>query len=1360
MKLSIEQKVKISIAIALALLSAMGFAAYWSMRQLHYINKDYKQVDQVIHVAERLLSELKDTETGQRGYLLTGQKQYLEPYYSGIAASQQRFKQLSLLLGRQPRQVQAINALNALIRSKLAELELTIRLKQTKGTNAALQVVNNNQGKYDMDKIRVAIQDMETDIRGQQKVHESKIIDSIQAIAPALGGFGLFGLGSMGMTVFVIDRDLKRRYHLEAKLKKSEEHYRSVVVSMTEGVIVQNAQGKILDCNDSAAAIAGLPRDQIIGRTSRDPIWNVIHEDGTPVMGENHPSLIVLRTGQPQSNVVMGFHQPNDDLRWLSTNSEPLWNADKTQPEGVITTFSDITKRKWAEEQGRLVQILALEIGMAKDLTSALQAVLKTVSKIRGFAIGEAWIPCPDDNVLKFNSVWHPNTNNEEGDCPFLLSQFTQKSKSLTFALGKGLPGRVWLSKTAEWQADVSQLPEVLFHRCVVAQEFGIKAALGIPVLANREVLAVLVFFKIESAARDDLLIESLATVSTQLSLVLQRKRAEEALRENELRLRLAMEGSGDGFWNWNIAIGDIYLSPQWLGMLGYAVGELPLKVSTWEKLIHPEDYLWVTKLLQAHLGDSSIPYRLEYRLLTKAGDWKWMANYGKVMEWDETGQPLRMAGVHRDIHHNKQAALALQKSEAEFRALFGAMHDLVVIRDAEGRCIRVLANHSQNLVKPQEALLGKTLHETFPEKQADLLLNSIHQALTLQETVMCDCSFNLKDEIRWFSIHMSPLPDNTVMAVIRDISDRKRLEQELFREKELAQVTLHSIGDAVITTDAEGNIQYFNPVAETLTGWSQAQTYGLPLIKVFNIINENTRELVDNPVDKALREGRIVALANHTLLIARDGREIPIEDSAAPIRDYHGNLIGAVLVFHDVTQNRSLTKQLSWQASHDPLTQLVNRREFEQRVEQSLESAQNQGVCHALCYLDLDQFKIVNDTCGHGAGDELLRQVTALLQAQVRKTDTLARLGGDEFGVLLHQCPLPQALRIANDMRECIQAFRFVWEEQTFKIGASIGLISINAHSESLSSLMSFADSACYAAKNKGRNRVHVFQTDDQDLLQQRGEMQWATRLSRALEEDRFCLYYQTIAAIFPTQQNGEHYEVLLRLRDESGHLVSPMTFIPAAERYGLMHLIDRWVIRTLFTTQGQHYRDIWNQCTIEGNSCNALYAINLSGASINDEQFVEFLHEQFRLHQVPPQLICFEITETMAIANLTKARQFIHELHQLGCCFALDDFGSGMSSFGYLKNLPVDYLKIDGEFIRHMVDTPVDEAMVEAMTRIGHVMGIKIIAEFVENDAILERLKVLSVDYAQGYGIAKPLPLLENQQSKLGESTLEAII
>ncbi|MFN6485035.1 MULTISPECIES: EAL domain-containing protein [unclassified Nostoc] len=587
---------------------------------------------------------------------------------------------------------------------------------------------------------------------------------------------------------------------------------------------------------------------------------------------------------------------------------------------------------------------------------------------------------------------------------------------------------------------------------------------------------------------------------------------------------------------------------------------------------------------------------------------------------------------------------------------------------------------------------------------------------------------FELYTRSQW----ISDRPVGRVFS-FRDITERKQMQEALFYEKELAQVTLHSIGDAVITTNATGKIEYLNPVAEMLTGWSQQQVKGLPLKEVFRIFHETTREPAENPVEKALKSGRIVGLANHTVLITRDEREIAIDDSAAPIRDRHNQIVGAVMVFHDVTQNRSLSRQLSWQASHDSLTGLVNRHEFEQRLEQAVSNAKIYKLEHALCYLDLDQFKIVNDTSGHAAGDELLRQVTRLLQMKIRQTDVLARLGGDEFGALLYQCSLEKAMQIANIWRETIQGFRFIWQDNIFAVGVSIGLVKINASTENQASLLSHADAACYVAKDKGRNRVHVFQSDDEELLQQRGEMQWVSRINKALTENRFCLYSQAIVAIAPTQAEEIHYEILLRLRDEKGNLVVPMAFIPAAQRYNLMPTIDRWVIKTLFKS--------WSLA--EHNS-KTVYAINLSGTTINDDQFISFLREQFLLHHIRPQSICFEITETVAIANLTKACQLISELQQYGCRFSLDDFGSGMSSFTYLKTLPVNYLKIDGGFIKNIIENSVDDAMVEAIARIANVMGVKTIAEFVENDAILQRLKALGVDYAQGYGVAKPRPLV----------------
>ncbi len=595
---------------------------------------------------------------------------------------------------------------------------------------------------------------------------------------------------------------------------------------------------------------------------------------------------------------------------------------------------------------------------------------------------------------------------------------------------------------------------------------------------------------------------------------------------------------------------------------------------------------------------------------------------------------------------------------------------------------------------------------------------------------------------------------------LLRYLDERDRIQQTLYQEKELAQVTLRSIGDGIITTDRSSAIVALNLAAEKLVGWQTAEVKGKPLQAVVQIIDEVTSAPVDDLVAKALREGQRVESLNRNLLVARNGDRVAIDISVSPIHAYNSQNIGAVMVFRDVTLERTMSRQLSWQANYDSLTGLVNRWEFENRLEQALAGAKAQRQHHTLCFLDLDRFKLVNDTIGHIAGDELLRQVSVILQQHLRKTDTIARFGGDEFTVVLYHCQQPEALTITQNLLKHLQEFRFVWEDKVFNVGASAGLVAITADSLNITDILRAADAACYAAKDAGRNRIYVYQPDDQTLTQQHGEMQWVARIDAALKENRFRLYYQAIAPLPATKEPlspavcpipnvpfHQHYEVLLRLQDETGKLISPMAFMPAAERYNLMPQIDRWVISTLFASQATQYQNLWRHCQTYGGHC--LFTINLSGDSLNDEQFTKFLYEQFRLHQVPPQVICFEITETVAVGNLQQTAQLIREFKALGCHFALDDFGSGMSSFGYLKNLPVDYLKIDGEFVKDIVENPTADAFVEAINRIGHVMGMQTIAEFVANKAILDKISAIGVDYAQGYYIAEPRPLEPTAES-----------
>jgi diguanylate cyclase (GGDEF)-like protein/PAS domain S-box-containing protein len=582
--------------------------------------------------------------------------------------------------------------------------------------------------------------------------------------------------------------------------------------------------------------------------------------------------------------------------------------------------------------------------------------------------------------------------------------------------------------------------------------------------------------------------------------------------------------------------------------------------------------------------------------------------------------------------------------------------------------------------------------------------------------------------------------------------------ERQEREERYRAVVTQASEGIFLVDADTKRFLEA-NAALQKLLGYTSEEVLGLTL---YDAIADD-RKSID--YDVAHMRTKKHHFSGERRYRCKNGSLVDVEVSANLIS--YAEKDAFCIVVRDITDRkqaeqtlRESERRLSWQASHDPLTELVNRREFEQSLQQAVVSATTSDYRHVLCYLDLDQFKIVNDTCGHVAGDELLRQVSTLFKTGLRKSDILARLGGDEFGILLYQCPLVQAVRIANMLRERIHKFRFKWEDKTFSIGVSIGLVVIDADTQSSATVLSAADTACYAAKNNGRNRVYIYRIDDCELVQQRGEMQWVSKIPKALEENRFRLYSQRIVPLAQTESKSEHCEVLLRLEDETGKIVSPMAFIPAAERYHQMHLIDRWVVSTLFAYLGQHSQE--NCVCSQVQDCPRMYAVNLSGDSINDDQFINFVQEKFALHRIPPSIICFEITETVAITNLAKTAEFISKFKALGCHFALDDFGSGMSSFAYLKNLPVDYLKIDGILIKDIVKDAIASEIVEAIARIASVMQIETIAEFVENDAILMKLKSLGVDYAQGYSIAEPcllekavsqvqaLPLVDNKEGR----------
>ncbi len=678
---------------------------------------------------------------------------------------------------------------------------------------------------------------------------------------------------------------------------------------------------------------------------------------------------------------------------------------------------------------------------------------------------------------------------------------------------------------------------------------------------------------------------------------------------------------------------------------------------------------------------------------------------------------------------------------ERLYGTLWETTTDAVLILDTDS--VIVAANPASDAVlgyRP-EALVGRNLdvlqhahhreaHRAGMRRYLDSGVRTLDWRATETVAVRADGS-DVPVDIAFADIEIEG--KRLFVGFFRDISARKQAEQALSDERERAQTTLRSIADGVVTVDPGGVVTFINTAAEQLTGWSSAEALGRNCSQVLHLAQED--HAVQALVDQTMAGGAPLQLGDRAVLVRRDGDVFSVEGSFAPLLDRDARAAGVVIAFRDVSPARRMAAQLRHQARHDHLTGLVNRVEFDRRLHAALRSAGARRMPHALLYLDLDQFKIVNDTCGHTAGDELLRQLSAVLRTVLGPRDVLARLGGDEFGVLLEDSAPATSRATADALRRAAADLRFGWQGTRFPVTVSIGQVDFDDASMTPIELLGAADAACYVAKEQGRNRIHAYRPDDDAIARRHGEMEWIGRLNRALEDDRLQLHAQPIHSL----HDGRvlHSKVLLRLRDVDGRCVMPMAFIPAAERYGLMPTLDRWVIRSVLARLAD-----------PAEAADRVYAINLSGASLGDETLAAYVRGAFADAGVDPARICFEVTETAAVANLAKASALMAELRSLGCAFALDDFGSGMSSFAYLKHLPLDYLKIDGSFVRDLLVDPIDQAMVEAINHIGHVMGLKTIAEFAEDAHILARLREIGVDYAQGDALGPAAPLHANSE------------
>ena len=573
------------------------------------------------------------------------------------------------------------------------------------------------------------------------------------------------------------------------------------------------------------------------------------------------------------------------------------------------------------------------------------------------------------------------------------------------------------------------------------------------------------------------------------------------------------------------------------------------------------------------------------------------------------------------------------------------------------------------------------------------------------------------------------------ILTIARDVSHRKNLEVSLSRGKRQAQYTLESISEGVITTDNEGRIDYMNRAAESMVGTNRDDATGHKIGELFSLIDEADRRSLGDPVERCLSIRRRVNMGRRALMVSKDSEhEHSVEISASPIQGPANSISGTVVVFHDVGEIRGLTQQMSYQATHDALTGLINRREFERRLQEAMDSAHAEEAVHILCYMDLDRFKAVNDSCGHIAGDNMLREVSSLIKEQVRDSDFVGRLGGDEFGTLLMGCPIEKAQQIAADICNAVAGYRFVWKDKIFNIGISVGLVQISNASGTLQDVVSAADSACYVAKQSGRGQVHVYSARDEAIARDRGDIQWLQQLQDALHEGKFELAMQPIIATGSGDNSGPAVEVLIRMPDERGRHSNSADFLRSAERYQLMPQIDRWVFNaTLAAINAQEIRLASNR------SC----AINISGQTLGDEEFLDFVVEALDHSGVAPGSICFEVTESAISANLQYAQRFIEVLHGIGCEFALDDFGSGLGSFSNLKHLPVDYLKIDGSYTRNLSSDLVNQEVVSAMIKLARTLDFKIVAEQVEEQEDFDWLRDNGVDFVQGNFIDPPAVL-----------------
>ena len=1224
-----------------------------------------------------------DAESAQRAYLL-GSPLGLQRYHEAVDSAKRNLDIVARQAGDDPEQAQLLSGLRMAVESHFARLDRAIALTPTQPEQARAIVLDGNgrQLRHDIQSFAAAAIATEGHRYGERIVAARDVRHAIEIRAGVLLVLLVTVLG--GTSIYVL-RELKVRAAMTAALVESRERLalgerrlRAIADNMPANIAYVDRAETYRFTNAAFKTLFGVPHEAFIGRTLTEMMGEARRDELAPYIAEalNGHAVHFERRG-------MGQHP--DSVFMVSY--VPDFNA-AGGVDGYYVMSLDITARKQAE------LALANSERRLRTITDNLPATIVRM----------------DNNLV----------------CTY-ANEHMRRLYGIDPALLVGMSHRAFRGEE-EW-AHIGPHVEAALQGEV--RRFEVPALVG----GRLQWVQQNIIPELDAEGS----IVGYLSVTFDIT---ERKLQEEELRKSELFLDRTGKMAGIGGWEVDLVTGSVVWSRETRRIHGVDADYVP-DLQTAFQFYPPESRATIEAAVHAAMSDGT-PWDIEVPFNRADGRRIWVRAVGSA-EF-ASGVPVRLVGAFQDISDkvaqrleikeiNDRVALATESGGIGIWELNVASGELIW----DARMYQLFGDTSGGRMSPV-ALWERRVHpDDLPGLQ-----DAIRQAAHGDQLLDRDYRIVLEDgEIRHLrgTARATREGDGRPTRLIGanwDITELRDLAADLAEDRSLLSVTLESIGDAVITTNARGQITWLNPVAERLTGWTSLEAIGRMLTQVFHIVDEATREPMADPVRACLEQGRRVADSTSTLLLSRNGDEFGIQDSIAPIRRDDGTVLGTVLVFHDVSEQRRLSGEMSWRATHDALTGLVNRTHNEARMGRLLQAAQESGGEHALMYIDLDQFKLVNDACGHAVGDLLLQQMARMLTDSVRTRDTVARLGGDEFAILMERCTVDQAQRVAQKLCDRMDDFRFVHEDRRFRIGMSIGLVPVDRRWQTTAAIQQAADTSCYAAKEAGRNRVHTWFDTDVAMRERQFEMQWVTRIEHALDEDGFVLYAQRLTPLKGEQDPacGVHAEVLLRMRQAEGPLVAPGAFLPAAERFHLASRIDRWVLRSVVA---------W-MSSLEDASRVELLSVNLSGQSVGDRTFHRWALDL--LAKAGPRLcgaLCLEITETAAVTNIADAAAFIDQVRACGVKVALDDFGAGAASFGYLKTLRVDMLKIDGQFVRDLVDDPLDEVAVRCFADVAKVMGLTTVAEFVDKPAVLERLHEMDVDFAQGYLLHEPAPIDE---------------